>query len=79
MVLCLFWRAFRRTPVETIPIGVPVGQMAGGNGRNPLLWDQPAEPAAVTVEVLNQLVREHPDNMTQALRTWMARNNPPPK
>src|SRR6266849_146353 len=79
VVLFLFWRAFRRTPVETIPIGVPVGQMAGGNGRNPQLWDQPAEPATVTVEVLNQLVRENPDNMTQALRTWLARNNPPPK
>ena len=27
----------------------------------------------VTVEVLNQLIRENPNNMTQAIRGWMAR------
>lgn len=30
---------------------------------------------AVTVDVLNQLIRENPNNMTQAIRTWMTRGN----
>ena len=28
-------------------------------------------PDTVTVEVLNQLIRENPHNMTQAIRSWM--------
>ena len=35
---------------------------------------KPRRPEAVTVKVLNQLIRENPDNITQALNTWMARN-----
>ena len=30
----------------------------------------------VTVEVLNQLIRENPANMTQAVRTWLGRAKP---
>ena len=30
----------------------------------------------VTVDVLNQLIRENPANMTQAVRSWMTRNKP---
>ena len=51
-----------------IPIGVPVGdgQTSTMNGRG---RSQPA----VTVDVLNQLIRENPQNMTQAIRSWMTR------
>ncbi len=67
--LFVFWRAFKNTPVESIPLGVPVGRLgAGGDGR-------PAAPP-LTVEALNQMVREHPENMTQAIRSWMNRGNP---
>jgi hypothetical protein len=31
-------------------------------------------PGVVTVDVLNQLIKENPDNMTQAIRNWMARD-----
>ena len=30
----------------------------------------------VTVEVLNQLIRENPANMTQAVRSWLGRGKP---
>jgi len=30
----------------------------------------------VTVDVLNQLIRENPANMTQAVRGWLARSKP---
>ncbi len=67
--LFVFWRAFKNTPVESIPLGVPVGRLGtGGDGR-------PAAPP-LTVEAPNQMVREHPENMTQAIRSWMNRGNP---
>jgi flagellar M-ring protein FliF len=64
-VLFMFWRSLKRTKADDIPLGVPVGE---GNGRVPRNGG-----GLVTVEVLNQLIRENPANMTQAVRTWMHR------
>jgi flagellar M-ring protein FliF len=36
-------------------------------------------PETVTVEVLNQLIKENPQNMTQAIRTWLTRDSTPIK
>lgn len=66
VVLFIFWRAFKSTPLENIPLGVPVGGRANGSGGL-----TPGDSDAVTVEVLNQLIRENPNNMTQAIRSWM--------
>ncbi|HOW64039.1 MAG TPA: flagellar basal-body MS-ring/collar protein FliF [Verrucomicrobiota bacterium] len=46
-----------------------------GNGKSRVPWQEESEPAVVTVEVLNQLVRENPNNMTEAIRSWMAKGN----
>ncbi len=87
-VLGLFWRSVKKTPFESIPLGVPIGQLhanghgngnghANGNGRpgeHPGVEGLP--PGVVTVDVLNQLIRENPTNMAQAVRTWMDRGNP---
>jgi len=74
VVVFMFWRTLKRTKVDELPIGVPVG---GGNGNS-----QPFRPGSgsgvVTVEVLNQLIRENPANVTQAVRTWMTRDNAKP-
>jgi hypothetical protein len=40
-----------------------------GNGHSAKLK---SSAGLITVEVLNQLIRENPNNMTQAIRTWMA-------
>ncbi|HZL43000.1 MAG TPA: flagellar M-ring protein FliF C-terminal domain-containing protein, partial [Verrucomicrobiae bacterium] len=64
---------FKRTPIQEIPLGVPVGRLVGnkgsaaGNGD----WSRGAQPGVVSVEVLNRLVKENPTNMTQALREWL--------
>jgi flagellar M-ring protein FliF len=78
-----FWRAFQRTKPEPLPLGIPLGDFAdqapgngnghhGGNG----FPGRTAEPGVVTVDVLNQLIRENPANMTQAVRTWLTRGKP---
>ena len=68
VVLFIFWRTFKSTPVDNIPLGVPLGS-GGLNGRSL----RPGDSDAVTVEVLNQLIRENPHNMTQAIRSWMGK------
>jgi flagellar M-ring protein FliF len=83
VLVALFWRSFKRTPTETIPIGVPVGEANFKNGLDSLRngtanghgngrFRQPT-PGIVTVDVLNQLIRENPSNMTNAIRSWMTR------
>lgn len=74
-VLVFFWRTFKRTPNDAIPMGIPLGESTfatNGNGNA----RAPGTPATVTVDVLNQLIRENPNNMTQAIRSWMARSKP---
>ncbi len=66
-ILFVFWRLLKRAPGDVIPLGVPVGQLTNGNGAA-----QRQRPV-VTVEVLNQLIRENPNNMTQGHRAgWAA-------
>lgn len=65
IVLFVFWRMLKSTPMENIPLGMPVGSNGGGRGL------RPGDSDTVTVEVLNQLIRENPHNMTQAIRSWV--------
>lgn len=69
-IIFMFWRLLKNTKVDDIPVGVPVGN---GNGR---VTRSANGSGMVTVEVLNQLIRENPANMTQAVRAWMNRSNP---
>jgi flagellar M-ring protein FliF len=70
VVLFAFWRMFQRAKAEDIRLGVPLG----GNGRGPLGQGIIPGKGLVTVEVLNQLIRENPANMTQAVRGWLGRS-----
>jgi flagellar M-ring protein FliF len=78
VALLILLRLFKQTPVQGIPIGVPVGRLlashnGNGNGNGHGKFGDPFEapPGIVTVEVLNKLVKENPANMTQAIRDWM--------
>jgi len=78
VALLILLRIFKRTPVQDIPIGVPVGKLmahangngnGNGNGHKAPLFE--AEGGVVTVDVLNRLIKENPANMTLAIREWM--------
>jgi flagellar M-ring protein FliF len=72
-VLALLWRLFKRAPDVDIPLGVPVGEGEQNITTNGRPGAQRAVPGVVTVDVLNQLIRENPQNMTQAIRGWMTK------
>jgi flagellar M-ring protein FliF len=83
IALFILFRMFKQTPVQDIPLGVPVGRLmtahngngnghSNGNGNGHGRATDPYEPhGVVTVEVLNRLIKENPANMTQAIRDWM--------
>ena len=83
-VLFMLWRLFQKTGVDEIPIGIPIGAasaevagamggMGGGMRGGPTMETEEVQPFVMTAEMMNQLMRENPNNMTHALRTWMSR------
>lgn len=85
-VLFVFWRSFQKTNMDEIPVGIPLGgAMAGGNGMangngnghgaGKQSDGEEVAPFVMTTDMLNQLVRENPANMTHALRMWMTRGD----
>ena len=81
LALLMLLRMFKKTPVQDIPIGVPVGRLNGqfkrnGNGAGDDYSGEP-RPGVVTVDVLNKLIKENPANMTHAIRDWMSKGNRP--
>lgn len=67
-IILMFWRLFKGTRSDEIRLGPMMGN---GNGH----FSKTGLPnrGVVTVEVLNQLIRENPGNMTQAVRSWLTR------
>ena len=78
----LLLRIFKQTPVQEIPVGVPVGRLAGLGHASPSVQEKlsqiarDSQPQVVTVEVLNRLIKDNPNNMTSAIRDWMGRGRP---
>ncbi len=83
VALFVLMRAFKSTSVPEIPIGVPVGRLGykstatgNGNGHNRFGdFSFEPQPGVVTVDVLNKLIKDNPNNMTQAIRDWMNRGH----
>jgi flagellar biosynthesis/type III secretory pathway M-ring protein FliF/YscJ len=72
-VIFAFWRMFQKAKAEEIRLGFPLANgHANGNGNGHARVPIPGK-GVVTVEVLNQLIRENPSNMTQAVRSWLGR------
>jgi flagellar M-ring protein FliF len=77
----LLLRLFKDTPVQEIPVGVPVGQLAGMAHSSSVQEKlsqiaRDSQPQVVTVDVLNRLIKDNPNNMTSAIRDWMNRGRP---
>jgi flagellar M-ring protein FliF len=81
----MLMRLFKRTPVQEIPLGVPLGRLVGarngnghgkGSGNGNGHWQNEPLPGVVSVEVLNRLLKENPANLTQAIRDWMNKGKP---
>jgi flagellar M-ring protein FliF len=79
--LFFFFRLFKRTATEEVSLGVP-GRLATrnghSNGQRPVyaVRNGSGGDETITVEVLNQLIKENPQNMTHAIRTWLNRDTP---
>jgi flagellar M-ring protein FliF len=70
-ILFAFWRMFQKAKTEDIRLAFPTANgHSNGNGHGKAVL--PGK-GVVTVEVLNQLIRENPANMTQAVRSWLGR------
>jgi flagellar M-ring protein FliF len=76
VVLVIFWRALKKTPVESIPAGSAGESAAGSMTMAPAV--RRGMTPMVSPEVFNQLVREHPDNINQAIQQWLNRSNGSP-
>jgi flagellar M-ring protein FliF len=63
-IVFVFWRAFKSTPAETFAVGTVSNN---GSART--------REGVVTPEVLNQLIRENPSNINQAVRSWLTQGN----
>jgi hypothetical protein len=80
-------QSFKKTPVQEIQLGIPVGRLGykngNGNGNGHSYGSRFGEhnfepqPGVVTVDVLNRLIKDNPNNMTQAIREWMNRGHTP--
>jgi flagellar M-ring protein FliF len=73
----ILFRMFKRAPVQDIPLGVPVGQLGYKTGTSHAQPGHEPQPGVVTVDVLNRLIRDNPNNMTAAIRDWMNRGVKP--
>jgi flagellar biosynthesis/type III secretory pathway M-ring protein FliF/YscJ len=75
VLFAMLWRVFKRAPDVDIPIGVPLGEFENAEAAtfNGKPGTARGSAGVVTVDVLNQLIRENPQNMTQAIRGWMTR------
>ncbi len=76
--LLLLLRIFKQTPIQEIPMGVPVGRLTpttNSKGKITEINFDP-QPNVVTVDVLNRLIKDNPNNMTSAIRDWMNRGRP---
>jgi flagellar biosynthesis/type III secretory pathway M-ring protein FliF/YscJ len=70
-VLAFLWRIFKRAPDVDIPLPSPANDRMLGTPAKTSAIQTPE--GVITVDVLNQLIRENPHNMTQAIRGWIGR------
>lgn len=74
----VFFRLLKKTSAENIPILAPPDEPEPLEALSTAGWgNKSRKPEAVTVGVLNRLMKENPENMSLALKNWINRNKPP--
>ena len=66
--------ASAQTPISFTFTGTGTGNGQGGRFGE---YSTEPQPGVVTVDVLNRLIRDNPNNMTAAIRDWMSRGVKP--
>ena len=85
-VLYGFIRTFKKTPIETIPLGVPLdelgdfaeagsGNQSGGQRKRSNFSIFEPGPPDERIELMNRLIKDHPQNMTHAIESWLQEDN----
>jgi len=91
-IFMLWWftRTLKKTPFETIPLGIPLENLRDyaystdpnapddeGEGRsrtNGNTFDESPSPDE-RVEVINRIIQNNPSNMSQAIQSWLKKEN----
>ena len=89
-MLWWFTRTFKKTPFETIPLGIPLEKLRDyayatdpnapddeGESRkhsNGTAFDESPSPDK-RVEVMNRIIQNNPSNMSQAIQSWLKKEN----
>jgi flagellar M-ring protein FliF len=76
-VFAVFWRLLKRTPAGSLTELSATG--ANGSANAQAEWRAPQRGGIVSVEVLNKLVRENPNNFSDAIQNWLTREGPAKK
>lgn len=71
VLLAVFWRKMRQTADIEIPIGATVGEIEEGDSASPEDDEDEPAPGVLSVDAVNRLVKENPDNLTEAIRSWL--------
>ncbi len=86
IIMLILWKQFKGTKMDDLPAGMQMADFGAEIGGLEALKRAPRsenggyekgddKSRVVTVDVLNQLIRENPQNMTQAVRAWMSRKS----
>ncbi len=86
VIMAFLWKQFKGTKLDDLPVGMQMSDFAAEGGGLEALKRMPRsenggydkgddKSRVVTVDVLNQLIRENPQNMSQAVRSWMSRKS----
>jgi flagellar biosynthesis/type III secretory pathway M-ring protein FliF/YscJ len=81
----VFFLLLKRTAANQLAPSIPSSRAAGrasaggslgGDGDIPVAYpgrDTHGQPAVMSVDVFNQLVRDNPDNMAHAIQSWLGK------
>lgn len=70
LLLMFFWRRLRKVADAEIPVGAKVGSLEQGEGDD-------EGPRVLTVDAINRLANENPENLTLAIRHWLRDESTP--